>query len=961
LYIQTHRYAALIGASASRNLRRVRGAVDVPDELIAFGPFRLSSGGRLLRDGKDVRLGSRGLDLLVALLDRPGAVVTKEELVQRVWPNTFVDEVNLRYQMATLRKVLGEGGAGARYIRTISGRGYCFVGAVDKTTVTITATQPETVVPGSHNLPGILTRTIGRDDVATQIAELLRRRRFVTIAGPGGIGKTTVALMVSWNLVGSYADGVRFVDLGPVTDPRRVANSLASALEITIKPDEPLPGVLAHLRDKSMLIALDNCEHVADEVAAIVEAILKRAPNAYVIATSREPLRAQGEYVYRLTALAAPPQFDEIDVARAFAYSAIELFVERATAALDSFRLTAENLAKVCELCRRLDGIPLAIELAAARINLGLDSLSTKLADRTVYLLKGRRTALPHQQTLYATLDWSHELLSEAERVVLRRLGLFRTGFTDPMATAIVADATIPASVVPSLMAELVDKSLIALDVSGKSVVYRLFETTRVYASEKLAASGDAEPVALRHAQYYKDLMRRAESDWMGVQTEREWLSVYRGAIDDVRTAIDWALASPAGLTLAIDLVILSGRLWFRLCLIREYRERIERALERLGELAEPNPDAELRLQIALGHALWYSAHDPDALERIFMRARTIADALGDTTSQLQSLWGLWAVERARGQYKAALVAAKRYKSHAKSIDDLRLTSLGDRILGLTHHYLGNQDLARQYLEPVRDGARRSRRPYNPDFQLPPEIATSVVLCRVQWLQGYPDQAIRTAQQVIEYAQESGHWSSLVYVLTVAGFEVSIWTGDLSGARRRLEMLVDHVEVGREAGTVAQCFELILRLRQGSEKDVLVASAIEPRLDIASMTDLASLSSLPSIPLPLPEIKSGDPGWSLAELLRVDAEIALSLGGRNALGIAEQKLSQALEVARKQSALSWELRSATSLARLWRSLGRNSAAHDLLGSTLERFTEGFGTADLVRAQRLLEDKPRHSQ
>jgi predicted ATPase/DNA-binding winged helix-turn-helix (wHTH) protein len=922
-------------------------------EQISFGPFRLGADGRLLRDGRAVRLGSRGLDLLAALLEKPGTLVTKDELVQRVWPDTHVDETNLRYQIALLRKALDDGGARECYIRTISGRGYSFVGSVAKEEKLAARLEPG--AEEAHNLPARLTRTIGRDDVANQIAELLRRRRFVTIVGPGGIGKTTVALAVSWSLIDSYADGVRFVDLGPLTDPQRTAATLASALELTTQPDDPLPGVLAYLRNKEVLITFDNCEQIAGEAAVIIEAILKRAPSVHVIATSREPLRAEGEYICRLSPLATPPRFDELNTAKAFTYGAIELFVERATAALDSFRLSEENLAKVCEICRRLDGIPLAIELAAARANLGLDALSARLADRAIHLMKGRRTALLHQQTLYATLEWSHDLLLEDERIVFRRLAPFRSGFTDEMAAAIVGDAAIPAAVVRNLISDLVEKSLVALDATGAVTAYRLFETTRAYAAEKLKASDDAESIALRHALYYRDLMRRSEAERLASQADHGWLSAYRSAIDDIRAAIDWALTSPANLNIAFELIILSGQFWFRLSLLRDYRERVLLALQKFNEHTDTDPAIELRLQIALGHAFWYSAHDPDVLERIFARATILAEAHGDETSRLETLWGLWAVERARGQYRAAHAAAARYTTLAKSVDDARFKSLGYRITGLTYHYLGEQELAQRELECAQNESRGSKHSYNADFQLPWELAISAMHCRVKWLKGYPDQAIKMAQQAIECARESGHWMSLVYVLSVAGCEVSLWTGDLSGARQQLEMLVDHVEIGRESSKLAQCFEFILRLREGSPRDHLIASAIEPRLDVVSTAALARLASQQVIPLPLPEIESGDSEWSRPEVLRVDAEIMLYLRGLEASSSVEEKLFQAMEMARKQTALSWELRAATSLARLWRDLGRNAAAHHLLASALNRFTEGFETIDLLRAQSLLAD------
>jgi predicted ATPase len=275
----------------------------------------------------------------------------------------------------------------------------------------------------SGNLPALLTRVVGRDDIIAALAAQLAHHRFLTIVGPGGIGKTTVALAVAENVSASYEDGVWFVGLASLHDPDLVPGALGTVLGISLPGADPISGLAGWLRDKHALILLDSCEHVIGAAAAIAEAILKAAARVSVLSTSREPLRAEGEWVHRLTSLELPPRSDDLTPESALQYSAVQLFDERARAIADGFALDGDDIAPVIEICHRLDGMPLALELAAARVDVfGVKGLAARLGDRFTVLTSGRRTALPRHHTLRAAIDWSYELLPEAEQLILRPL-----------------------------------------------------------------------------------------------------------------------------------------------------------------------------------------------------------------------------------------------------------------------------------------------------------------------------------------------------------------------------------------------------------------------------------------------------------------------------------------------------------------------------------------------------------
>ena len=461
-----------------------RGTPDESDKEIAFGTFRLIPERQQLFEGdRRVRLGSRALDILIALVERPGDLVTKNELLDRVWPGIFVEEANLRVHISALRKTLGDGLDGKQYLANVPGRGYRFVAPVTLSKWPVAPRAPQTGALG--NLPALLVRVIGRDDLLKHLAAGLDRERLVSIVGPGGIGKTTVALSVAQALSARYRNGICFVDLAPLADPALVPSAVAAALGFPDPTRDVVRTLAASLKDSEQLIILDSCEHVIQAIATIAEEILRAAPRVHILATSREPLRAQGERSHRIAPLSFPIKTEGLTASAALGYSAIRLFVERATAALDSFELSDGDAPVVAEICKKLDGLALAIELAAGRIDtIGVREIAALLDNRLRALTRVRRTAMPRHQTLLATLDWSHDLLSDSERLMLRRLGVFAGWFDADAALSLTSDEVNAAEL--SDLADLVAKSLVAADVSDASAHYRLLDNTRAYALEKL-------------------------------------------------------------------------------------------------------------------------------------------------------------------------------------------------------------------------------------------------------------------------------------------------------------------------------------------------------------------------------------------------------------------------------------------------------------------------------------------
>src|ERR1700704_5547408 len=495
---------------------------------IEFGRFRVLPHRReLLADGRPLELGGRGFDVLMVLIEASGAVVSKDALMNRVWPGRIVEENSLQAQISALRRAFA---ADRDLIRTIAGRGYQFTGEIRTVSASpqaqATAGIPQPMPTPSRpptNLPEPVSELIGRDAELDAILGLSAAHRLVTLAGAGGIGKTRLGFEVARHLLPRFADGVWAIELAPLSDPELVPVTVATALGLELTSGTASPqSVAAALSAKQLMLVLDNCEHVIDAAARMAEALLHANPAARVIATSREPLRVEGEWVYPVPPLAVPAE-NAADQDDPMDYGAVRLFVERTRAAEPHFAPDRRGATMIAAICRRLDGIPLGIELAAARAAaLGIGELAARLDDRFQMLTGGWRTALPRHQTLRATLDWSYELLAEPERVLLRRLRVFAGDFTAEAAGLVAMISEISPSEVVDGLFNLVSKSLVSTE-EGTVVRYRLLDTMRAYGLQKLTESGELEAVARRHAEYYRDLFERAETE-MEVRPATEWL-----------------------------------------------------------------------------------------------------------------------------------------------------------------------------------------------------------------------------------------------------------------------------------------------------------------------------------------------------------------------------------------------------------------------------------------------------
>lgn len=467
------------------------------DAVLQFGPYALHLRQRLILDGaRPLRMGGRALDILQVLVQRAGTVVTKDELIALVWPTSVVEDINLRVHIAALRRALGDGQNGQRYIVNIPQRGYSFIAAVQRVPA-CSLVSIETAQKLQHNLHARLTPVTGRDSIVGSLVRQLPVRRFMTLVGPAGIGKTTVALRVAELLLQHYQDGVWLVDFAAIDDPAQVVDQLTRALELEVGT------TLDTLKQRHALLVLDNCEHLLERCRTLVEDLLKSAPRLSILVTSREPLNAQGESVQRLPPLAVPPASALHSVAEAMGYSAVQLFVSRARARQQGFALREQDLKAVREICRRLDGIPLAIELATAQIDaLALVGVQAQLDNCFQLLSHGRRTAVPRHQTLKAALDWSYEHLSPLEQTVLKRLAVFKMAFTLDAAIGVLGcTALLPGRVV-EVVESLALKSLLSLDQGGGLSRYRFLNTTRAYALEKLEHSGELRTLEMRYARY---------------------------------------------------------------------------------------------------------------------------------------------------------------------------------------------------------------------------------------------------------------------------------------------------------------------------------------------------------------------------------------------------------------------------------------------------------------------------
>jgi predicted ATPase/DNA-binding winged helix-turn-helix (wHTH) protein len=943
-------------------------------DAVLFGPFTLLARQRLLtKSGATVELGERALEILITLVRQPNQPISKRELMAQVWPDVTVGEGSLRFHIAGLRKALGDGQDGARYIATLAGRGYCFVAPVSRSRdAEPSALSVATGFPQA-NVPSRLGRMVGRAGSILMVSSQLTATRFVTIVGAGGVGKTTIAVAVGHDLMKAFAGAALFIDLGALNDPRLVATSLASLLGLSIQSADPTPGLIAYLRDKRILLILDNCEHLIETLAALTAQIFLAAPQTHILATSREPLRVEGEHVYRLAPLAVPPDEPGLTAAEALTFPAIQLFMERAAASGAQLNLTDSNAAVIASICRKLDGIALAIELAAGRVGVyGVEQTAALLEERLSLMWLGQRTAPRRQQTLKATLDWSYGLLAEPEQWALRQLAVFVGHFTLEGARAVLTSVGIDQAGILGAIDSLVAKSLVAPGGSAAGGHWRLLESIRAYALEKLDENNEVTRAARCHARFYRDLVETA-APVSRSDTTLSSLSICSREIDNVRAALDWAFSSAGDAEIGVRLTAAYVPVWLHLGRHSECRERTEQALGASESASGPQGPARMQLHGGLGMAMLYTMGAAERVAAILTEALELAEGLDDIDTQLRMLWALWLLHVDTGELRTAQGRADRFAGVARRAGDSAVVFVADRLAGYTLQFGGDQPAAQRCVERVLDLYGTSEDLRRRFWFLHDErIATHDLLARSLWLHGLVDQAARHARLCLAEAEVTGNSLSICEALRLAVAPIALAIGDLMAAERAVAMLNDHAARHNAAywRIVGHCLEGELLIRRGvfGEGAALLGKA----LDSSKKTGWAvcypafrgvfaeglmglGLHSEASFAIEegLQAAERGGERWSVAELLRIKGECLLAQGGHRFESKADDCFAAALDVARQQGALFWELRAAMGLARLRARQGQSSEAKQILAPVYERFTEGFETADLKAAERLL--------
>jgi predicted ATPase/DNA-binding winged helix-turn-helix (wHTH) protein len=934
--------------------------------VVSFGPFRLIANERLLvRNGVPVAIGGRALDILIALTDRAGQVVTKRELMDVVWPNTRVDEASLRVHLTSLRRLLRDGEQGIRHIVNVSGRGYSFVAPVqyldEHETVATSSSQ-------SANFPP-LVRLIGREGAINALSSLLLARRFVNVVGPGGIGKTSVAVALAHaaqlNFVG---DRACFVDLGSLADAAHVLSAIASALRCSIQGADPELSILAFLAGKRMLIVLDSCEHVIDAVAPLAERLFHAAPSVYLLATSREALRVDGEYVYRLPPLDSP--IDEHPSAiQALRSPAVQLFLQRAVANGYEEKPSDSDARTIARICRKLDGIPFAIELAASQVTaFGIQGTADLMESGAAQHLQGRRSAQPRHKTLQAMLDWSFRLLSAHEQGVLCKLSVFVGLFSLEAAQFVAGSGDSDMQAINHAIASLVEKSLISSTQTSGGSYFRLLDTTRTYAAAKLTASGGTEEAAQRHSRYFADLLGStiAESSF-----DRETVAIHALHVDNVRQGLGWTFSSSGDASIGIELALRAAPLLLSLSLFSECRQWCKRALKVLNK-RDYGTRRELELQEAVAISSMWAPESDHGISEAIDRGLQLSEALHDEWRQMLFLVGLNLVLVSVGDFGGALIAAQRCLSVAERSDNIRGKVVAEWMLGATYHFAADQSAAIYHCERGFELEPDAGRVQLNLFGFDHRMRALVGLARSLWLRGLPDQARKVAHQTIDEADRQGQPLSHIIAL-VFSIPVFLWRGDFEEADApiqasislgsRYPMSTFHaigvalngelmVENGNPISGVKSLRDALKVLLAHRHRIVIPAVQCALAKGLTSCREFEEAVATIDGALADAE-ESGESFW-IPELLRVRAEVLLALPHPD-FASAEEALVRSIDAARKQSALSWELKAATPLARIWSQRGRSTEARLMLADVYQRFTEGVATRDLVAAQQLLDE------
>lgn len=901
------------------------------EDAICFGPFVIFPQQHLLlKDGQPMPLRSRALLLLIAMATRAGELVEKGELLSLVWPKVVVEECNLRAQVVTLRRALG-GDGDFDYIVTVPGRGYRFVAPIIRHNL---ACVVPTVVDTAPELPRSMIDIIGRDALLDTVAEQLERCRFITLTGPAGIGKTTVALALANRLAEQFPQGISLIDLASVSRGQLVSVVIASALGINASTEDPLQSVTNSLSHSRVLLILDNCEHLLEETAVAVETILRSATHCCALITSREPLHAEGEFVHELESLRVPEENSPLNASQALMYSSIQLLVERVTAHDQGYVFNDHDVQAAAAICRKLDGNPLAIEIASARFRAFGSAQLVELLDGTFRLqMTGRRTALPRHRTLSAALDWTYSMLCADEQAMLRQLSVFKNSFSLSAVKAVFDIAATDARDPTQLLESLIDKSLLLTCEKDSVIRYRLLETTRLYAWEKLAQNAEVPAISSRHANYALDALRQALQNLITTPPQ-VWLALYGPLIDTARVALDWAYSAHGDQALGVELTLVSVPLWLRLSLVAECDDWVNRGLQTTEDATPIEPHQRMLLLTVSASVMLLTYGCGAKVRDAWQRVSDDARILNDTEHQLLALWGLWNDRCCSNHHVESLKLADRYLDLNNRAGSPDRKLLGNRMRATALYYMADLEGALQSINEALCSPLSSNA-HIIDLHFDQRIAARSLKAQIQLLQGHVDEALLNIDDNVMQAITLNHPASLWYTLCLSAIPATLMVGHLDNARDYLALLQNSL-LGNELHLwcqFARCFEHILLIRQGSPEDG-VPRLGEELLQLQDQGDgplyslicseyaqgLALLGleqiGLQVLSETLQTAQTRQERWFLPELLRIKARLLCRRDQPCQLSLAHATLDQALAEAQAQGSSFWTSRITADIAQL---------------------------------------------
>lgn len=876
--------------------------------------------GRLRRDDRELKLGSRAAALLRILLENAGTDVGKAEISDAVWPGITVEDVNIRVQISAIRKALGDQGKQSRYISNVSGLGYRWI-------------APTRFVSDGE-LEARASTLVGRAGDIERLWDLVEAERLVTIVGTGGIGKTSVAREVGQIWTERNGSGAVFVDFATIADPALTGDAIRSALGAPNVAADAVVSVIAALGAERRLILLDNCEHVMEAARGAAERILEHCEGVHILATSREVSNLPMECIFALDPLDFPRPGDGggTDTESLIARSAVELFVRRMN--LDpSARLEHRLLLRIASICRQLDGVPLAIELVARQAGgRDIEAIARDLAEELSQARAPR--AGPRHQSLRAAIDWSYRLLSPEDQRVLRAVSTFRSAFSAADAAAIVGEMDSAA------LERLVAKSILARSDAG----FRLLETMRDFAASKADELGEQAADRFAHARHLLSLFPDPP-DWEA-PPGLEWA----GRIDDLRAALDWLIAGAADRQAGCALLACSAPLWLANYLFFEYRDRIEAVLD----AGDANGDHALPLAAAFAVISFSTGGQIPKVIAMAERALALADAAASPTYALRARWALVGGSIMAGNYRGALAHARRYAETARSMDDPALAITGQRMLARAHNYIGDQRAAQTHAEAALTAVPKASS--RNIFLMDHRIMALGNLARILWCRGFSDRALALADEMVEEAVALGHAPTTCLAVAENGCNITLWSGDRMGAQRSITLLretADRYAFPRWQDWVNRFEEAYDLTDPDRLEDPVVRRYWAPPTLFHAFHAAALHPSLVT-PEALGAVERDDAIWCAADILRGTAEQIMGVTPDvPALAQAEAMLTRAAAIAETQGALGFELRAALSLNRLRRLQGRERDGREAVARILNRFTEGFGTIDVRRAQAIV--------